>query len=106
MGYGGNPQCQGQAFLLLAFCKENGSLQRLLSHMPTVCGQMQMLMMKKEKEEERMLTRSILYRNSRLFNTTAKSKQEAARVAVIQRRRALYAETWAAEFQPRPDEAA
>ena len=41
MGYGGNVQCQGQAFLLpvflLVFCKQNASLQQLLSHMATVC---------------------------------------------------------------------
>ena len=46
MGYGGNAQCQGQAFLLpfqgrvfllLPFCKQNASLQQLLSHMATVC---------------------------------------------------------------------
>ena len=53
MRYGGNPQCQGQAFLLpvfvgttpfqgrvflqLAFCRENAPLQQLLSHMAMVC---------------------------------------------------------------------
>ena len=28
---------QGRVFLLLAFCKQNASLQQLLSHMATVC---------------------------------------------------------------------
>ena len=43
MGYGGNPQCQGQAFLLPVFCGDYSvsraclSPQPLLSHMATVC---------------------------------------------------------------------
>ena len=43
--YGGNPQCQGQAFLLLTFCKQNRSLQQLLSHMTTVMMMMIMMIM-------------------------------------------------------------
>ena len=40
-----NPQCQGQAFLLV-FGKQNASLQQLLSHMATV-----MMMIIEEGEE-------------------------------------------------------
>ena len=36
MGYGGEA-FQGRVFLLLTFCKQNASLQQLLSHMAGIC---------------------------------------------------------------------
>ena len=62
VGYGGNKQCQGLAFLLVTFSKQSTSLQQPLSQMPTLCGHMKILMMKKEEEEKRMLKEGNLTR--------------------------------------------